>query len=238
MSPWTNWLVVAARPDGEKALDIPAIRKVPQTLAAGWGGVGVVAAGMSADMLALSARSSRPDVSAAEVTDLERYLREGLSETMPDLSDLLLQADDVNRDVDYLAKDGQRIVKSLQEHAQQVERELRAMENQVGVLRSAIDTMQSKADVLRRKIGDIEGRANHWLRAIEKAIETGILGSRQQKAIHQQLLMRRDDCRQLLIQLEELLARLQERRMRLGHLQAVARELTEVIMRSRHLAGN
>ena len=80
VSPWTNWLVVAARPDGEKALDIPAIRKVPQTLAAGWGGVGAVAAGMSSDMLALSAKSSRRDVSAAEVTDLERYLREGLSE--------------------------------------------------------------------------------------------------------------------------------------------------------------
>ena len=43
VSPWTNWLVVAARPDGEKALDIPAMRKVPQTLAAGWGGVGAVA---------------------------------------------------------------------------------------------------------------------------------------------------------------------------------------------------
>jgi len=34
VSPWTNWLVIAARPDGDKAQDIPAIRKVPQTQAA------------------------------------------------------------------------------------------------------------------------------------------------------------------------------------------------------------
>lgn len=42
VSPWTNWLVVAPRVEGEKALDIPALRKVPQSLAAGWGGVGNV----------------------------------------------------------------------------------------------------------------------------------------------------------------------------------------------------
>lgn len=40
VSPCTNWLVVATRPEGEKAQDLPAIRKVPQTLAAGWGGIG------------------------------------------------------------------------------------------------------------------------------------------------------------------------------------------------------
>ena len=34
VSPWTNWLVIAARPEGYKAQDIPAIRKVPQTHAA------------------------------------------------------------------------------------------------------------------------------------------------------------------------------------------------------------
>ena len=87
VSPWTNWLVVAARPDGEKALDIPALRKVPQTLAAGWGGVGALASRMSADsMPALSAEYSRRDASAAELADLERYSRERLSEIMSDLS--------------------------------------------------------------------------------------------------------------------------------------------------------
>jgi Ca-activated chloride channel family protein len=40
VSPWTNWLVIATRTEEEKAQDMPALRKVPQTLAAGWGGVG------------------------------------------------------------------------------------------------------------------------------------------------------------------------------------------------------
>jgi Ca-activated chloride channel family protein len=50
VSPWTNWLVLAARPEDEKAQDLPELRKVPQTLAAGWGGVGQVLACSVADM--------------------------------------------------------------------------------------------------------------------------------------------------------------------------------------------
>jgi len=41
-SPYTNWLVIAERAADEKADGMPALRKVPQTLAAGWGGVGSV----------------------------------------------------------------------------------------------------------------------------------------------------------------------------------------------------
>jgi Ca-activated chloride channel family protein len=59
VSPWTNWLVVAPRAEEEKALDIPALRKVPQTLAAGWGGVGSVAMSLSVAPLAAPARYSR-----------------------------------------------------------------------------------------------------------------------------------------------------------------------------------
>lgn len=40
ISPWTHWLVIAPREEHEKTRDIPALRKVPQTLAAGWGGTG------------------------------------------------------------------------------------------------------------------------------------------------------------------------------------------------------
>jgi Ca-activated chloride channel homolog len=47
VSPWTNWLVIADRPEDEKVHDLPALRKVPQTLAAGWGGVGMVARRLS-----------------------------------------------------------------------------------------------------------------------------------------------------------------------------------------------
>lgn len=35
LSPWTNWIAVVERPEEQKALDIPAIRRVPQTFAAG-----------------------------------------------------------------------------------------------------------------------------------------------------------------------------------------------------------
>jgi len=51
ISDWTNWLVIAERAEGEKAEGIPAIRKVQQTMAAGWGGIGsVMAPDMAADM--------------------------------------------------------------------------------------------------------------------------------------------------------------------------------------------
>lgn len=40
VGPHTHWLVVAERAEGEKPEHLPALRKVPQTMAAGWGGVG------------------------------------------------------------------------------------------------------------------------------------------------------------------------------------------------------
>ena len=40
VSKWTNFLVVAERAEGEKATHLPELRKVKQTLAAGWGGTG------------------------------------------------------------------------------------------------------------------------------------------------------------------------------------------------------
>ena len=42
VSKWTNYLVVAERAEGEKATHLPELRKVKQTLAAGWGGTGQV----------------------------------------------------------------------------------------------------------------------------------------------------------------------------------------------------
>lgn len=42
VSPWTNLLVIAERSEEEKAQDLPALRKVPHTMAAGWGGMGTV----------------------------------------------------------------------------------------------------------------------------------------------------------------------------------------------------
>jgi chromosome segregation ATPase len=189
-------------------------------------------------MEALSAVSWMRDASAADSVDIERSSIEGLSEIGSDLSHLRHQADDLNRGVETVTWEVRRAVESLQEHAQQAERELRAVETQVGDLRSAFDSLQSRADVLRRKIGEMEGRASDLLGATERAVETGVLESQLRDAIHQQLLPRLADFRTLLVQVDELLARLQEGWKRLGHLQEVTRELTEVIMRVRHLARN
>ncbi len=72
VSPWTNWLVIAERPEEEKAQDLPALRKVPQTLQAGWGGVGSVSPYVGANMLASpKAMFSRSDAYLADMADFE-----------------------------------------------------------------------------------------------------------------------------------------------------------------------
>lgn len=68
VSPWTNWLVIAERPEEEKAQDLPALRKVPQTLAAGWGGMGMLHACLS---MSPRAMFSRHDAYHADMADFE-----------------------------------------------------------------------------------------------------------------------------------------------------------------------
>jgi Ca-activated chloride channel family protein len=58
VSPWTNWLVIDLRADGEKSLDLPALRKVPQTLAAGWGGAGAISVNMEMMQIPMFCRKS------------------------------------------------------------------------------------------------------------------------------------------------------------------------------------
>ena len=54
VSRWTNMLVIAERAEGEKAEDLPHLRKVPQTLAAGHAGVGSVLYSASLDHSAVA----------------------------------------------------------------------------------------------------------------------------------------------------------------------------------------
>jgi len=72
VSPWTNWLVIAERRETDKSQDLPGIRKVPQTLVAGWGGMGLVAqcVSMSAPMFL------RRDGDLADMADVERAVSE------------------------------------------------------------------------------------------------------------------------------------------------------------------
>jgi hypothetical protein len=218
VSPWTNWLVVAARADGEKALDIPALRKVPQTLAAGWGGVGEVAAPMSAGpMLARSAAFSRGRARGVAPADLDRDSRDGASEIESELSRLLLQAGNLKQGVETLTREAQGVVGPLHEHAGHAERELQAIDSQASGLRSAIDALRSEADVLRGKIGELAAG----------------LEPKRQAAVQKQLHRRLADLDKLLARAEDLLRMLQERRMPLGHLQEITRKFVEAIMRWR-----
>jgi len=66
VSPWTNWLVIATRTEEEKAQDMPALRQVPQTMAAGWGGVGSASIQPSFDALDV-ASSMRNSFDSMEV---------------------------------------------------------------------------------------------------------------------------------------------------------------------------
>lgn len=87
VSPWTNWLVVAERAEDEKADETPALRKVPQTLAAGWGGSGSVMS-IKDDYLACSTgfRDRAPrmeDLSSVAVFSSEAHSMAGLSYLEP-----------------------------------------------------------------------------------------------------------------------------------------------------------
>jgi len=80
VSPWTNWLVIAERAEDEKAQDMPALRKVRQTLAAGWGGSGSVLACMSVDApVESAARFSRSRSDYVDNLDMPSLLREQTS---------------------------------------------------------------------------------------------------------------------------------------------------------------
>jgi uncharacterized protein YegL len=72
VSRWTNWLVIALRTEEDKVQDIPALRKVPQTLAAGWGGVGSVDVCLSMAVLADPIAMYSHNVDFAKMGDLDR----------------------------------------------------------------------------------------------------------------------------------------------------------------------
>ncbi len=70
-SPYTHWLVIAERAEGEKGSELPALRKVPQTLAAGWGGTGSVTASyMAAPMMARMSGAPRHAAPAVPMESL------------------------------------------------------------------------------------------------------------------------------------------------------------------------
>ncbi len=84
MSSYTNFLAIDVRAEGEKAGDLPALRKTPQMLAAGWGGSGTVAQDMDMSYSLEAPMFSRRKMAnysepitmfrVASIEDLERFI--------------------------------------------------------------------------------------------------------------------------------------------------------------------
>jgi Ca-activated chloride channel family protein len=156
-SAWTNWLVVAERADGEKAFDIPALRKVPQTLAAGWGGTGVVGA-LFLGKPAFADFSASLEVDSLSVEE-PSFMRASSLASEEQGEDLLQRLQDLDRAVGALADEARGIGASLEAHAKQIEGALHEMGRR-------IDDIQRALDELAR-----EPRASRHLDAIHERLE-------------------------------------------------------------------
>ena len=71
----TNFLLVHERADGEKAIDMPELQKVPQMVPAGWGGIGTVRFSRSSGILASRVSGNAPDMQVMSVPAVWRTVR-------------------------------------------------------------------------------------------------------------------------------------------------------------------
>ena len=71
----TNFLLVHERADGEKAIDMPELQKVPQMVPAGWGGTGTVRFSRSSGVLAGRVAENAPDLQVMSVPAVWRTSR-------------------------------------------------------------------------------------------------------------------------------------------------------------------
>jgi Ca-activated chloride channel family protein len=71
----TNFLLVHERADGEKAIDMPELQKVPQMVPAGWGGTGTVRFSRSSAVFAGRVGGSAPDMQVMSVPAVWRTSR-------------------------------------------------------------------------------------------------------------------------------------------------------------------
>lgn len=75
MSPYTNFLVVDERNSKDRIEELPLLRKVPQTLAAGWGGTGSVVLESTSDSYDIPSFCRRSQQSEAEAEAEIRFCR-------------------------------------------------------------------------------------------------------------------------------------------------------------------
>lgn len=76
ISPWTNYIIVSERSEDTKnqGQDLPALRKVPQMMAAGWGGVGKVKSSLQYS-ISCSEPTSFSKRKYSEASDIPLFLR-------------------------------------------------------------------------------------------------------------------------------------------------------------------
>lgn len=96
MSRFTNYLAIDVKAEGEKAKDLPALRKTPQMLAAGWGGSGMVLENVNMDYSPVApmfskrsmANYSEPTVHYGRVISVEDFERRQLDHFINNLNKL------------------------------------------------------------------------------------------------------------------------------------------------------
>jgi septal ring factor EnvC (AmiA/AmiB activator) len=201
---------------------------VPQTMAAGWGGTGrVMAARMRSSAMPLDCLDeAMADVHEASSAQWARDLAPALASHRS--VDALLRKNPLDRDVNDLSEKAQAVAGALQEHAYRAEHDLDAIKQHFSDLQSALASIQKTVEALRRQISELESRTDVLRAAAMQALETGEL--QPVDAARQELVTRLADLRALLSEAEELLTRLNEGRVPLGHLQDVARKWARAIM--------
>lgn len=198
VSPWSNWLVIAERPEGEKAQDMPTLRKVPHTLAAGWGGTGGVKARRAvryADTAGTVIRSCRRaavlPTGFPGISDIPAFLR-GAHAASASTSDI---PETLRRLLALIASepdclDGSRILDLLKEAALWDEfAEVFRLADDLGLDRETIATI-AVAKLLDELLADsLPEEAQDELAALQLRARQALdaLDVRQSQAIEQQL---------------------------------------------------
>lgn len=209
VSSWTNWLVVAERSDDEKALDIPAIRKVPQAMAAGWGGVGSAQVSMMSDCRELLEEASLTE-SQPEPLLLLLYLIEAEPSRLGPMRayDLLSEAGLLS-EFGGLIERGARL--GLNENA------IAAMILAVlgdGPLREflspveqdAVASLQAYAHAVRAVLDEVGSRSHGLLQVLERAAELRALDPGLARN-REEWLARLAETRELFVRIDEVAQR-------------------------------
>ena len=114
MTPWTNYLVVHTRTD-DNAEELPEIRAVPQTLAAGWGGTGIVSrrCDMSYDMVDYDIEDTA--LYSKRSTSKNNYIDNNFDSDLLDIPDFLRRDESSNNELQIFIQNINTTIQALSE---------------------------------------------------------------------------------------------------------------------------